>query len=169
MYFTSLEFFEKIWPIRAYLKTSYAIKILRSGLHTLLQSNQSINPHFKKWCHPTIKKYIHKVAMWNKVTTGLMMFCIKFEKCFSARTKDAQWSLFSSKSQTFGLGHTNWPDEFWGIWGIFGQFISTHFGTVSPLSMFSTNQPSFLQKAKPLYPHPKYLFRIGIWIWVAKN
>ena len=53
MYFTSLEFFEKIWPIRAYLKTSYAIKILRSGLHTLLQSNQSINPHFKKWCHLT--------------------------------------------------------------------------------------------------------------------
>ena len=43
--------------------------------------------------------------------------------------------------------------------------ISTHFGTLSLLSMFSNIQPLFLfqQKTKPLYPHPKYLF--GIWIW----
>ena len=45
-----------------------------------------------------------------------------------ARTTDAQWSLFSSKSQTFGLRQTNWADKFWGI---FGRFISAHFGTVS--------------------------------------
>ena len=25
------------------------------------------------------------------------------------------------KSQTFGLGQTNWADKFWDIWGIFGQ------------------------------------------------
>ena len=37
-------------------------------------------------------------------------------------------------------------DKFWDIWDIFSQFISTHFGTVSPLSMFSINQPLFLQK-----------------------
>ena len=55
-----------------------------------------------------------------------------------------------------------WADEFWGIWGIFGQTISTHFGTVSHFSMFSIIQPLFLQKSKPLYPHPKYLFGIGI-------
>ena len=47
--------------------------------------------------------------------------------------------LFSSKSQTFGLGQTNWADKFWGIWDVFGRFISTHVGTVSPLSMFSIN------------------------------
>ena len=41
----------------------------------------------------------------------------------------------------FGLGQTIWADKFWGIWGIFGQFISTHFCNVSPLSMFSINQP----------------------------
>jgi hypothetical protein len=58
--------------------------------------------------------------------------------------------------QTFGLGQTIWADTFWGIWGIFGRFISTHFGTMSPLSMFFINQPSFLQKTKPLYPNPKY-------------
>ena len=48
-----------------------------------------------------------------------------------------QMKLFSLKSRTYGLGQTNWADKFWGIWGIFGQTISTHFGTVSPLSMFS--------------------------------
>ena len=75
--------------------------------------------------------------------------------------------FFLSKSQIFGLGQTNWADKLWGIWGIFCKFISTHFGTVSPLSMFFINQPLFLQKTKPLHPHPKYLF--GIWIWAAKN
>jgi hypothetical protein len=67
------------------------------------------------------------------------------------------------------LGQTNWADRFWGVWGIFSQTISTHFGSVSNLSMFSIIQPLFLQKTKPLYPHPKYLFGIGILIWTAKN
>jgi hypothetical protein len=62
-----------------------------------------------------------------------------------------------------------WVDTFWGIWEIYEQFISTNFGTVSPLPMFSNNQPLFLQKNKPLYPNPKYLYGIGICIWAAKN
>ena len=33
-----------------------------------------------------------------------------------------------------------------GIWGILGRFISTHFGTVSPLSMICISQPLFLKK-----------------------
>ena len=77
--------------------------------------------------------------------------------------------LFFQKSRTFGLEQTFWTEIFWGIWGIFGQNISTHFGTVSSLSMFSIIQPLFLQKTKPLYPTPKYLFGSGIWIWAAKN
>ena len=63
---------------------------------------------------------------------------------------------------SFGLEETNWSDKFWGIWGVFGQTISTHFGTVSPLSIFSIIQPLFQQKTKPLYPHAKYPFGIGI-------
>ena len=59
--------------------------------------------------------------------------------------------------------------KFWGVWGIFGWTISTHFGTVSSLSMFFIIQSLFLQKSKPLYPTPKYLFGSGIWIWAAKN
>ena len=34
--------------------------------------------------------------------------------------------------------------------------------TVSPFFIFSIIQPLFLQKTKPLYPHPKYSFGIGI-------
>ena len=67
---------------------------------------------------------------------------------------------FFMKFRTFVLGQTNWADKFWGIWGIFGQTISTNFGTVSSLSMFSIIQQLFLQKTKPLYPHAKYLFGI---------
>ena len=48
----------------------------------------------------------------------------------------------------FGLGQTNWADKFSVIWGIFGQTISTHCATLSPLSMFSTIQPLFLQKTQ---------------------
>ena len=54
-----------------------------------------------------------------------------------------QWKpnegFFSSKSQTFVLRQTIWADQFWGNWAIFELFISTHFGTVSPLPMFSIN------------------------------
>ena len=81
-----------------------------------------------------------------------------------------QWSFFDWNPKHW---QTNWADKFWSIWDIFSQFISTHFGTVSPLSMFFINQPLFLQTSKPLIPNPKYLFGIGIgiwiWIWAAKN
>ena len=93
----------------------------------------------------------------------LIMNCIKRSRIFSTHNHGlrtyAQWSLVSLKFQTFGLGQTNWC-----IWGIFGRTISTHFGTVSPLSMFSIIQPLFLQKTKPLYPHPN-----GIWIFFRKE
>ena len=92
--------------------------------------------------------------------------CVLYHLSFRPRIMDAQLSLFSLKSRTFGLGQTSWADKFWGIWGIFRQTISTHLGKVSPLSLFSIIQPLFLQKTKPLYPHPKYWFGIGIWwIW----
>ena len=62
-----------------------------------------------------------------------------------------------------------WADKFWGIWGFFGQTISTHFGTVSPLSIFSIIQPLIQQQTKPLYPNLKYLFGIRIRILAEKN
>ena len=73
--------------------------------------------------------------------------------CVRPWTMDAQWSLFSLKSRSSGFGQTKWANKFWGIWGIFGWTISTHFSAVSPLSMFSIIQPLFLKKTKPLYPN----------------
>ena len=64
-------------------------------------------------------------------------------------------SFFLGKSQTFG--QTNWAEHFWSIWfGVFSVFwtmlfISIHFGTVGSVSIFSINQPLFLQKTKPLF------------------
>jgi hypothetical protein len=54
-----------------------------------------------------------------------------------------------------------WADKFLGIRGIFGPTISTHFSAL--VFMFSNIQPLFLKKkTKTLYPHPEYLFGIGI-------
>ena len=58
----------------------------------------------------------------------------------------------SFKSQTFGLGQTIWADKLWGIWNIFGQFISTHFGIVSPLFPFPLFNHYFY-KNQSLYIH----------------
>jgi hypothetical protein len=58
---------------------------------------------------------------------------------------------FFIESRTFGLGQTNWTDKFWGIWGIFGQTISTHLRTVRPLFMFSIIQPLFLQEKSKIF------------------
>ena len=80
-----------------------------------------------------------------------------------------QKRAFFQKSKTFELGQTNRAKHFGDILGIFGRFISIHFGTVSPLSMFPIIQTLFLQKAKPLYPTPKYLLGSVIWICAAKN
>ena len=59
-------------------------------------------------------------------------------------TRDAQWSLFLLKFRTFGLGQKIGQINS----GAFGAFLANyqhHFGTVSPLSMFSIIQPLFLQ------------------------
>ena len=49
-----------------------------------------------------------------------------------------------------------WADKFWGIRGILGQTISTHFGKVSPLSMFFIIQPLFQQKNEAFKAHSKW-------------
>jgi hypothetical protein len=52
-----------------------------------------------------------------------------------------------------------------GAFGVFSAKLSATIlvqGVPCPMSMFSIIQPLFLQKTKLLYPHPKYLFGIGI-------
>ena len=73
-------------------------------------------------------------------------------------------AFFQRNPKLLGLGRQIGQINFWALVGdiFFGQFISTHFGAVSLLSMFSIIQSLFLQKTKLLYPHPKYLLGIGI-------
>ena len=47
--------------------------------------------------------------------------------------------------------------------------VSTLFGTVSPLSIFSIIQSLFQKQKKSLYPNLKYLFGIRIRILAEKN
>ena len=60
------------------------------------------------------------------------------------------------------LGQKNWANKFWGILGILVQTFGTHFGTLSPLSMFFIIQPIFLQKLD-LYIHiPNIYLGLGL-------
>ena len=88
----------------------------------------------------------HKIFKIIMVRLDFSVKVLKIDREKNWMYKNTDYEAFFHQSQTFGLGQTIWADKFWGIWGIFSQFISIHFGTVSPLSMFSINQPLFLQK-----------------------
>ena len=102
-----------------------------------------------------------KVAHWASLLHGPCSGSLLRHPCYDPNYGRPMKSFFIEIPNFWA-----WADKFWGIWGILGRFISTQFA-VSPLSMFSINQPWFLQKT--LYPHPKYLSGIGIWIWAAMN
>ena len=89
--------------------------------------------------------------------------------CFTHGLRMSNEGFFHWNAELLGLGRPIGQMNSGAFGVFFGQTITTHFGTVSPLSMFSIIQPLFLQETKPLYPHSKYLFGIGIWIWAANN
>ena len=84
----------------------------------------------------------YSAPKWGLPAGDMRSFVIKFVFAQNLHvTMDAQWSLFSLKYRTFGLGQTNWADNF-EAFGVFSaKNINTHFGTMSPLSMlhYSTN------------------------------
>ena len=53
---------------------------------------------------------------------------------------------FFQKFEAFGLGQTNWAEIFWGIWGIFGQTISTILTLWVPCSWENISRPFFNKK-----------------------
>ena len=97
----------------------------------------------------------------------------------------SSWTVVVLNEATHGLRTPNevffhWNPERLGLGKQIGQINSEAFGVFSakpsapivwvpcpPFPLFNLN--IFLQKTKPLCPHPKYLFGIGIWIWAAKN
>ena len=78
-------------------------------------------------------------------------------------------AFFHPNSKLLGLGRQFGQINF-GTFRVISADLSALILILSvPCPMFSINQPLFLQNTKPLYPNPKYLFVIVIWIWVSKN
>ena len=91
----------------------------------------------------------------------------KKQTSYYTRTTDANWSLFSSKSQTIDLGRKIGQINF-GAFGVFGANLSAPILVLWVLCpCFPLINHYFYKKIKHLYPDPKYLF--GIVIWAAKN
>jgi hypothetical protein len=88
---------------------------------------------------------------YNALTRPLFFF----QHLHDPWTTDAQWSIFSLKSQTFGLGQTNWADKFWGIWGIFGYISALILVLWVPCPCFSLFNHYFYKKLSQLF----------IWNW----
>ena len=69
------------------------------------------------------KKQVSKITnklKWKKSCLIAVEFIsdIAWVTNVQTRTTNAQWSFFSLKSRTFGLGQTNWSDKLWVIRGI---------------------------------------------------
>ena len=114
----------------------------------------------------------HLAFVWKRTKPSPLSFWNQIFQWYKLsinypRTMDAQWSLFSLKFLTFGLGQTNSAAKFWGVFQ--PNYQHPFWYCESLVHIFYNIQPLFLQKTKPLYPHSKYLFGIGIWIWAAKN
>ena len=126
--------------------------------------------YIPQFCHKTISHKSFFNGQSNRVKIrALDSSALKIKKkCCSHVFTLGLWTFresFFQRSWTFGLGQTSRAK----IWGIVGQTISTHFGTMSSLSMFSIGQPLFLNKNKPWYALPKFSFGKGIWIWATKR
>ena len=105
------------------------------------------------WKH-TMNFQTHKNAscIWSSLkgnsffrAANYSMVCILFQTCFdllwekfwNSRLKAKNFEItrttdnghperaFFQRLETFGLGQTIWAEILWGIWGIFGQTIST--------------------------------------------
>ena len=113
--------------------------------------------------------------LWSnmkKTSLNVAYFCKIVEIFSTAKTNpvclasskqglDAEWN-----PELLGFGRQVGQINSGAFGVILSKTISTHFGTLSPLSMIFIIPPSFLQKTKIFN---KYLFEIGIWIWAPKN
>ena len=79
----------------------------RTILQKIFWSNQRI-------CDSRIWAYISHLRSSLANVADIRLVCfwlIGIRLCMSSRTMDVQWSLFSLKSRTFGLGQKNWTDN----------------------------------------------------------
>ena len=129
---------------------------------TFLGSGRQIWPKnfgaFVTFCERQRNNYIlkfsfhfHEIQFRTKTCTFFNGF-----KCQDSRTTDNQRDIVFENPKLFGLGQTNLTKKVLGAYGIW-EFISTHFGTLSLLSMFSiisTKNWAFISTSQ-----------INIWDW----
>ena len=74
-----------------------------------------------EWTYEWISDFLGPIHILRNIFVGLFIAHLqKFNTCTDYRH---QKRAFFFKTITFG--QTNWAEFFWGIWGIFGQTIST--------------------------------------------
>ena len=107
-------------------------------------------------------RFTHKISY-----NGVFFFLKSPTKFLNACTTDygrpMNFKLLSLGRQ---FGHINF-----GAFGVFSAELSAPILVmwVPCLCFFLSINNYFCKKTKPLYPHPKYLVGIGIWIWATKN
>ena len=80
--------------------------------------------HFSMFC-----LFFMRLAPW-KYQYHHLLITINLSKIYIEKNKD-----YGRPMKPFFIEIPNfcaWADTFWAIWGIFGRFISTNFGKVSP-------------------------------------
>ena len=89
--------------------------------------------------------------------------------CFTLPIKKIIHGLWTPNEAFFHHNPKLLADNFCGIWGMYFWPI---WYCESPVHVFHEStmvDHYFYKKTKPLYPNPKYLFGIGIWICAEKN
>ena len=121
----------------------------------------------KELCHKLVVESKRKQVA-KKYSFSLYQTVCKLRNCyctyhFSRKRKEVGVGIMQHTTE---YGHpmkpffndvpnfwANWADRPNKFWGIFGQTISPHFGTVSPMSMISIIQLFFLQKTLGFRPN----------------
>ena len=138
--------------------------------------------------------YEDRAFIWSgsakcvKCTMSCMYILNLFASLFGQSDGCNIWQVLFELNNEFmyGLRTPNkaffhWNPELLGLGRQIGQINSGAFGVFSaklsaPILVQWVSCPCFplfknyfYKKTKPLYPHPKYLFGIGIWVWAKKD
>ena len=125
--------------------------------HQFLSS--SVSPSF--FLHSMFKLNLSILDNFISIFQAFTRMRMQFEIFLPMSTFLFNQSILS-KSQTFGLGQTNWADKFWGIFRYFRPNYQQPFWySESLVHVFHYSTIISTKNMKPLYPHPKYTFGIG--------
>ena len=78
------------------------------------------------------------------------------------RLRTTNEAFFHKNPKLLGLGRQFGQMNFGAFGALLADLSAPIFGTASPSSMSSINQPIFQEQTKPLHPNPKYFLGVGI-------